>query len=418
MNKIIQLIFQKKKVLVDFLLNFIASLLTTGITQLLLFPWLSRIMSEEKYGLVLAIMGVVNTITGTVGGSLNNTRLIVNSEYDGNAMKGDFNLLLIFLSLLGLIAFLAYLFYQHIFGFTIVLLLSILILAASFRNYGTVFYRLSLNYKKILLSSVIISAGSIAGMMIIYYFELSDLWYFPFLLGEIFGIVYILLSTKVLREGCKFTKMKNRVIKIEIVLLTTTLLSNVLTYLDRLVLLPLLGGEAVSIYTVASFLGKSFGTIMLPLAGVLLSYYAQKNYIMTKSKYWKINLMMFGLGIPFFLISIFLSPVVTRWFYPTIVDDAIKYMVLANSSAIILTIANMTQPAVLKYASIKWQIIIQLIYAILYLGFGYFGSKLYGLMGFAVAALFASVIRLLVLYLVGHVAISKTKNLEDLVEND
>ena len=60
-------------------------------------------------------------------------------------------------------------------------------------------------------------------------------------------------------------------------------------YLDRLLLLPILGGSAVSVYTVASFAGKSLGVLMTPMAGVLLSYYAQKDYVMTRKTFWKIN---------------------------------------------------------------------------------------------------------------------------------
>ena len=74
-----------------------------------------------------------------------------------------------------------------------------------------------------------------------------------------------------------------------IILIFTGLSTTLSTYLDRLIIYPLLGGDAVTVYTVASFFGKSLGIVMTPIAGVLLGYYAQRNFIMTKKKFWSIN---------------------------------------------------------------------------------------------------------------------------------
>ena len=119
------------------------------------------------------------------------------------------------------------------------------------------------------------------------------------------------------------------------VLFVTTFIANLIQYLDRLLLLPILGGEAVSVYTVASFFGKSLGVLVTPLASVLLSYYAQKDFGMTTRRYWKINLSMIAFSTAFFLFCVAVGPFGTGIFYPTLIDAARPYILLANLAAVI-----------------------------------------------------------------------------------
>ena len=58
----------------------------------------------------------------------------------------------------------------------------------------------------------------------------------------------------------------------------STAIGSAITYMDRIIILPILGAAAVSTYTVASIVGKMMGMVMLPIAGVMLSYYSQKGF--------------------------------------------------------------------------------------------------------------------------------------------
>lgn len=398
---------KKSDVLHDFILNFIASFVTVGVTQLLLYPWLSQVMGAEEYGIVLTIMGVANTITATIGGSLNNVRLIKEADYEDNEIRGDFLPLICIGSIVGMLVMSVYLIMQKQDESIIIIGMSVFIFLASVRNYGSVYFRLILNYKKIMVTSLLIAGGNLVGLVVLLFNGNSQWWFLVFLIGEITGVVYLLRNSKLTKESFQFTWHIKSIMRVEIVLLISTLIGNLLIYLDRILLLPILGGEAVSLYTVASFLGKSFGVILNPLSGVLLSYYAQKSYVMNQKKFWGINLMIFMIAIPFFFLCVVISEPITGIFYPTLIKDASTYLVAANAAAIINTLASMTQPAVLKYADISWQMVIQLIYAVVYLGIGYVGTILDGLRGFTVAAIIAAVTRLVMLYIIGHVSLNK-----------
>ena len=176
-----------------------------------------------------------------------------------------------------------------------------------------------------------------------------------------------------------------------------------------MLLLPVLGGEAVSTYTVAAFFGKSLGVLVTPLAGVLLSYYAQKDFEMTGRRYWKINLSMIAFSAVFFLFCAAVGPFGTGLFYPTLIDAARPYILLANLASVINVTSNMVQPAVLKFAPTRWQLIIQVLYGCVYLVAGVFSASRYGLMGFCVSATVAAVIKIGFLLLVGYLVLQRVK---------
>ena len=399
-------VFKNKKILKDFVLSFAASFLMTGVTQLLLYPLLSRMMDKEQYGIILTVTGVVNTIVATVGGSLNNSRLVMNSKYDERNLRGDFNLLLIVLSVIGVLAFFIFSLFNTL-SSIVVAVLCFFVLISTARNYGTVFFRMSLNYTRVLICSCLIAIGNSIGIGIVYFTKLSSLWPLAFALGEIFGVSFVLLKTNLVKEKPVHTPLMKETIKVSSSLMVATLMANILTYLDRLVLLPLLGAESVSIYSVASFLGKSFGVVMLPLSSVLLSYYSQKSFYMDRKKFWIINFLFLGIAVFFMAVCLFASRFITGLFYPTIIEDASPFLLVANAASILITVGSMTQPAVLKYAKARWQIVIQSIYLLCYLGFGFLGSKMYGLFGFGVAAIIAALVRIFVLYIVGQFSIHK-----------
>lgn len=385
----------------DFGLNLLASLVTTGVTQLILYPGLAYILPSERYGELLTVMGIANTIGVACGGSLNNTRLIVQEKYDEGQEKGDFSTLLWLIALsAAVVSFVVFaFFYKQSFATTaFITLFTVLCLI---RSYISVEYRIVLNYKRIFFSNVFVAVGNLIGVLIYAMVGKNELWPIPFLLGEIIGFVYIFKTTIILNEPLKKTKMFNEVVGKETVLLISSLSANVLTYLDRLLLLPLLGGVAVSCYTIASVFGKSLGILLTPLAGVMLSYYAQKGFKMSKNLFWKINFAIIAVGGFFVLICLCFAPFFTKILYSSMYDDAKPYLIIANITAIVNVIANMTQPSVLKFAPVFWQLIIQAIYCIVYLVGGMIVTQNWGLWGFSVIALVASIIKVLLLFVIG-----------------
>ena len=89
-----------KRTSMDFILNILASAVLTGTMQIIVYPLLAKWVSLAEYGTIVTAMGLINTVVGGLGTSLNNTRLIMNSEYGKKKLIGDFNFVLICASLI------------------------------------------------------------------------------------------------------------------------------------------------------------------------------------------------------------------------------------------------------------------------------------------------------------------------------
>ncbi len=388
---------QVLNVLKDFAWNILAVLIITCTLQLYLYPYLAKWLDSEQYGSVLTIMGVANIIIVSLGGGLNNVRLLQTENYY-DKKNGDFNYLLGIFGCAGIVVFTIII----LFFFDIKIIDGILLIFYTIigivRNYWSVEYRLKINYKSNLKLNLIICIGYAIGYLIA---KTISIWSLCFLVGEVFGLVYLFFTTNLYKESYKKTeRWKETYIKY-IVLIITALMANVIIYLDRFLLYPLLGGTQVSIFTVSSFVGKSIGLVITPIAGVLLSYYAQKDFKMTVKKYWIINGLILGCSIFGGAISIIFAPWITGILYPTLIKDAMSYIIIANVAALVGVLSNILSPSVMKYANIKWQLIIQLLYAIFYFGLGIIFLELEGMMGFCVAVTFVNVLRVILLLIIG-----------------
>ena len=237
-----------------------------------------------------------------------------------------------------------------------------------------------------------------------------SIWVIPFILAELLQLIYVLKNSSLQKERITTTPVFRMTLIKYIILIFTGLSTTLITYLDRLIIYPLLGGNAVTVYTVASFFGKSLGIVMTPIAGVLLGYYAQRNFIMTKKKFWSINMIAAAGGVIFVIFSVIFSPFFTKLLYPTVFEQAAPYIFIANLAATISTVCSLTQSSVLKFAPTWLQIIKELVYGITYVGMGLVLLNAYGLLGFCIAAVAANCTKLITLYIIGTLFIGGKKN--------
>lgn len=396
-----------KELSFDFITNILASMVVTIALQILIYPLIARSVSAEIYGLILIIMGIVNTIVMAFGGTLNNIRLIQNQSYEKKGIRGDFNLILLVICILGAISVSTLiLFFQDIGLLNIILLIFIVVLGI-IKSYYLVEFRLKLKFTFNLYCNLVIAIGYFFGLLLFYS---TKIWMLPFLIGEIFACIFLLFTTKLAREPIKVTYIFKRTLKIYLLFIITGGMATALTYMDRLIIFPLLGGEAVSIFTVASFFGKSIGLVMTPIAGVLLGYYVQNDFKFTLKMFWSINTWVLIFSALFFCISCIGSSWFTGLLYPSLIERANSFIIIANLAAIIGIASSMTQPAVLNFAPMIWQVIIQLVYGIVYIALGIIMLYFHGISGFCVSIIVANIVKLILLYGVGHMYVKKGEN--------
>ncbi|WP_270272378.1 lipopolysaccharide biosynthesis protein [Enterococcus gallinarum] len=381
------MISNSKKIFFDFGLNIFAMIISTVLSQLIVYPLISQNYGSSNFGNILTLIAIVNITSVVIGGSLNNIRLIDS----GNQRRQHYNSFFLCVTTTGIITDVmlvkAFGFRMSVLEFT---MYSALILLTSFRSYATVFFRLDLNYSKIFIHSVITSIGYLLGIVI---FKQSS-WIGIFLIGELLSLTYLLFNTKVVDEGLTFSMKKQSIINY-FQLLSSNLVSNGLLYFDRLFLQLLLGGTEVSIFYAASLFGKLAGTALQPISGVLLSYLSVEIEINPWKRFKQLSIMIFSMSSLIFISSYFLAPIMIKVLYPEISKESLRYVMTANLSSILLVSSNLLQPILLKYIKIYWQNITQISYAIIYILLSYYFSIDSGLSGFIFASILANSFRMI-----------------------
>jgi O-antigen/teichoic acid export membrane protein len=396
--------FFKKNIYKDSFLNIVASLILTIAVQLLAYPFLGRQFSASEYGLILTIMGVVNAVGVSLGNSLNNTRILLQTDYEKRGFNGDFNPIFVGISIVGAItvALIISIVTKKIDVIVIgCIIITTLILI---RAYYSASFRININYKKILISNVFGFIGYIFGIIITFF---TGYWVFLFIFGELFSCIYILKSSQIVRDNFQKTPLFNKSFQKFLYIMSASVLSTMMMYMDRFYIYPFLGAEEVSAYTVASYLGKTAGIIFIPIAGVLLTYYAKEDKITIRDFYKRTSFFVVS-SFLLYLGIIVLGIPITKLLYPTIFSNALPYFNIANLAAIVFILGNTIQPTLLRFCDAKWLPITQSIYFLVYLILGYFGMIHFGLLGFCYAILVSNILKIILMLLIVTVSLYKS----------
>lgn len=390
----------------DFGLNFIANIIYIVTLQLVVYPAIAEKCNAESYGVFLMIMGLVTTSGGTFGNSLNNLRLILNEKYQKENLFGDFNILLL-VSLcfnVGLLIVCGTYFRQSFlqtFCFGLLLFLTVI------RNYISVEFRLNINYKKILLLNVFLSLGLFVGVVWFKYLNSKfEHWNYIFLLSEFFAMAFLIKNTILLKEPLVRTILFFKTFHKYGNLVYMSFITCLLLYFDRNLLFPLLGGAAVSTYFAATVVGKASSLVAGPMSSVLLSYYAQVDFEMTQKKFWQINKAICAASVVTYIGTVLVVDWVVAFLYPSLYSEAKKIFYLANIVPVLDVVANMARPAILRYVSLDKLSIFQTLFLLATIGVSYFAITWYGLIGFCYGAILLSVIRVAVMWTLGHLVLA------------
>jgi O-antigen/teichoic acid export membrane protein len=389
-------VIAKGKFFKDVALNTISSLLLTAVVQIIVYPYISRNLSNAEYGTFLTLIGLLNLIGVSLGNSLNNTRLLLDKEYTELKILGDFNFLFICSSTLAVILTIAasLLVYGDLsFKSFLWVILVILIL---FRSYYSVYFRIVLNYFGFLMISIIGVIGYLLGLAV---FIIDEKWIYIFLLGELLPCIYILLKVPFIKEKLIITNLFNNTFKNFVYLFLAAIVALIITYLDRFFIYPILGAEQVATYTVATYIGKTLSVIMVPVSGVLLSYYVKENKTSLKTFFNRI--FLYGVVcISFYLVTLIITKPILLILFPSLYESAQNYFHIANLGIILFVFGNMIQPLFMRIVDTKWNLWIQVFYLASYTIFGYFGMITNGIYGFCFALIIVNFIRSLLMILI------------------
>ncbi|MEB7657771.1 hypothetical protein NGB24_07860 [Mammaliicoccus vitulinus] len=384
-----------KKFISDSILNIIATLLVTISLQLIVLPITSDYETNLEFGNIISILAILNSISSLIGSSLNNLRLINNDFYKEN--KGDFGYILTVSIIIGSILFSLILFsmvdyIDHIIYLAVLILMSL-------RIYLIVYFRINLSFLNILKHSFMLSLGYGIGTLIYFEFQIFPL---ILLIGEFFSILY--LYFKLNMKVFLFEKTSNfRNLKKEYLNLSFSNIANVISmYLDRYLVLVMLGAQYVGYYFVASVLGKLMATVSIPISGVILAYLNSskvKNHIKLFNKMF---LLSIGFGCIVFLSLYIVSPYIINILYSKSWESVKSYYNLANLGVILYLIGTFMNTYCIKFLKMNRQIVIQYCYVIVLVLLGVVLMRKNGLQGFINATLIANIVRICIIYFVTY----------------
>ena len=385
-----------KRIVFDIMLNVTATAIPLIILQLIVLPLIATKISDEVYGLALTLISTITIISSSLGNALNNVRLIKNGLYEKKGLQGDFPVLLLGELVIGCIV-LVFSVGQYKLEYVDLALLIILTFLWIAREYLIVTFRLELNFKAIVINNIIMVVGYIAGLML---YCLTLHWQYVYILGMLFSLIYIVKHSNIVEEKIKITPLFKTTLSELLFLIFAALINNLLNYADRIIIYPLIGGTAVSIYYASTLFGKIVSTAVSPLNSVALSYLAKKNTLekelFTKTVGFSVIVAILG-----YVVCRIIALPMLNILYPDWASQSIKYVPITTWTAMITMIISVMSPFVLKFCSMKWQLVINMAVLIVYLSMSIILYEYWGLMGFCVGILISNVVKFLIMFMLG-----------------
>ena len=373
--------------------------LMSAVAQVVVFPLLASRLGEWSYGDLQYLMAYINIVTVSIGCAANLARMTApaDSRLENN---GDYHLLLLAICLLGLpFTYLVRRFGGVEMDRATTICYYLLFVAMAFRYYADVSYKLTLRYKKYFVYYACISLGYLLGAFL---FWKTGIWPLALLVGEAMGVLYAYIGDGTLRRNAlRRSPVFGWVFKVTLVLFISEGISNLILNADRLILKLLIDASAVTVYYLATLVGKTVSLISISFNGVLLGYLARYQGKMTqKTMKW----VTLGSLLSFVICTagcVLGGLLVLLWLYPA-EYAAVKPFLWAGSLAqVIYFTTSIVTVVLVRFAKKSYQIYINGSFAACFFGIGIPATVLYGLWGFAIAVIAANLIRWMIAVALG-----------------
>ena len=376
----------------DLCLNIGATALLNIVIQFALYPYLQHKLGDNTYGVTLALLSLVAITSGPCGNAANYSRLV--SEKNLHPSNGDYNLFLLFSGLLCAVVGVFYLWWIQTITYLSAFLFTILLIFTTFRNYSDVEFKLNTSFVRYFFFYFSISVGYILGLLI---YQKTNQWIIIFLTGEAAGIIYAIFASKLYRRPV-FRPSKNfrLVLKSILFLLFSNLLENLTLNADRLLLLALEGGTAVSIYYTASLFGKIIALFVIPVNSVIISYLIRYDKELSKKMWSVFTIGGIVCGAICLGACLLFSGLILPHFYNDLYAASKPYLFPAILSQILYFVSGVLLVVLLRFRGEKKQFFLNLGYAIVFFALTLIATYLFGLNGFVWASLLANALRLAV----------------------
>ena len=379
----------KKVFIMDSVKTIIGTLLIALGLQFLAYPIINQRVGNEAFGSILTIYTIITITSVVLGNTLNNIRLINMNLYKSNHYYWKFvSILLISILIESIALIIVFLYFFNLNTIDIIFLILLNILMC---------LRMTLKYNQILYIALIQFLGLLIGLFLYY---LIQNWIVCFITSELFATIYTLVKLRGLTIG-EYQSEDNNVVKDYVMLLSTNSLNNLNLYLDRLILLPIIGGTAVTISFLSTFIGKMLATFLYPINNVVLSYISVNESDNIKKQYLKTNLFAIAALCLVMIICYPITLIIVSLLYN--IDSSLysKFIILGNIGVLFNAVSIMIQTLNTKHASITLQANYMTLHTITFIFITILMTIAFGLNGFFWTTLFSNIIKYVILNIIG-----------------
>ena len=379
-----------KRAIVDSALNVVAVALPTAALQLLVFPMAAAGLDSDSYGLLTTVFALMNLVPGTLGLALCNIRLLYNSNYADKGIAGDFPLLLRSSCLLAAVPIAGVLLFYGVREAANLIFALLTTCIWLMREYYGVAFRIRLDFKAVLICNVGLAVGYLAGYAL---FRVSACWGVILLAGQLVSLALILSRTDLWKDPATKTELYSKVRTDVVQFSAAAFLSRCISYSDRVLLFPLIGGHLVSVYYVSTLIGKMLSMVVTPLNTVLLSYISRG-----RTKPVKLFALLLASGLILasvgFVVVLLIAEPVLKVLYSQFVDEAMIYLPISSAAALVYSVSTVVNSFLVRFYDMSWQTRINALLLGVYVISAYGGYLLGGLMGFCIGYLAVNLLQL------------------------
>ncbi|MFC0672805.1 hypothetical protein [Brachybacterium hainanense] len=251
-------------------LNTVAFAMIIAIQQLLVFPGLGRMLPPAGFSQVILLITISTIAVNVIGGEASKVALIRGEAYRSRALPWDAPRIVLGGCALIILAVVV-LAVARLLPVPIAAPYALITVLGILRTFGTTPDKHRGAFHRVVLAHAAYAVGAVGGLLLV---PATGSPFTPFLLAESLCVLVVLIIRRRHREvplTLRRTRAFRGTLRPYLGLALIALLINAVTYLDRLLITPLLGAEALAIYYSASALSSSLALVTNPGGNALLA---------------------------------------------------------------------------------------------------------------------------------------------------
>lgn len=391
---------KRGNIALDSLWTMIGLVSMNGIAQFVVYPFLRNIYGADVYGRILSMLGIVNIVAVSIGTSLNNARLVAKSKGKGVNNKPYLLFLLLVLPVAFLLSLGVFVVMKEPVELLPLLLYWLLMCLTILKFYSEVEYRLNTNYVGLLFYYLAISAGYLLGILFV---KITGQWTLGLLTGELFGFIFVLLRGSLYRKSQE-DKEENLSYLWKSVryLIVAQLLLNVVFNSDRIILMAFCDSLSVTIFYIASAVGKMISFVTSSFNSVIIGYLSKKKDALSTKQFWGIFSLV-SLAVVLATGACYIGSIIyTKWLYPSDYASTKPFFLLANMAQIFYFSSGIFTTILLRYEKEKMQTTINVIYTIVFCAVTIPMTFWFGIWGYVYGILISNAFRYVLAAVICH----------------